>query len=173
MATYSACHRCPFGVVKMNEDGDLVRSGSYEGVEWKDLPCKTCTLPEGLNTTEDPTAGNHFRSKVSLDALNIGTGDDFNDCEYTGWNKEREGWEEMNGIESLGVKAVVAIFADLFRFFIRMDAKTQRIVCYWFVDQPLSVAGKELNMTPQGVHRRLKSAHEKYPILKQVKSIIR
>jgi hypothetical protein len=157
----------------MDEDGVVQLQGSYKDVEWINLPCHSCNLIHESSTLLDSDASNHFRSKVSIDSLSGGEGTDFAEAETTSWGDERDDWTKSDLIEKLDPVELVKFFADWTRFFMKMDYKTMRVVVNWLGGKPLRMAADEINQSVQGTHRVLKAAHEAFPALKAVKSIVR
>jgi len=173
MTTHGACHRCQKGVMKTDEDGAMVRSPEFEGMEYADLPCANCKLLHGDSIHGDIDAQNNYMNKTSIDSLTGECGTDFDKASRTMWGDEREDWTDSEALQGMTVGQVTRFFADFVRFFIRMTPKTQRVVCNWLRGRQLLVAASELGCSEQAAHRRLGKAHADFPNLRAVRSILR
>jgi len=157
----------------MDEDGNLERKASYIGVEYKDLPCSNCKLVHGASVMDDVDAQNNYMIKSSIDGMTGDNGTDFDDASFTLWGTERADVEDLELLDRLTAKEVCGFFCDFIRFFIRMDANTQRVVCHWLTGKPLRQAAADIGMTPQGAHRLLQVAHKRFYHLRSVKTVFR
>lgn len=164
----SPCHKCPHGIA--GKDGVIFKE--HIGKNYEDLACSSCELIHNESVVIDNDASNHFRSKVSLDALENGTGQDFDQAEVTGWGAERDDWTDIPVLQKISGLEVARFFAEYHRSLARMETSTQVAVANWMAGNPLRLTGMRLGITPQGVWRIIQQAKKKFPKLNETKIVL-